>query len=202
MSRFQVLPLAINSYSIATFSAGTALMLTTLLLFSFEAAPAILLLAAAIISAWYAGLKSAKQKVEIESKIISKVIDTTACLIVVLDRQGRIVRFNQACEKTTGYSTAEVLNKYVWDLFLLPEEREPVKTVFTKLSVEHFHSEYQNYWLCKNGAKRLISWSNTVTTDAEGLVEYVIGTGIDITDRKAAEIALALSHTKLERTAH
>jgi hypothetical protein len=34
MSRFQVLPLPINSYSIATFSAGTALMLTTLLLFS------------------------------------------------------------------------------------------------------------------------------------------------------------------------
>jgi PAS domain S-box-containing protein len=198
MSRFQVLPLPINSYSIATFSAGTALMLTTLLLFSFKAAPAILLLAAAMVSAWYAGLKSAEQKLEIERKIISKVIDTTASLIVVLDSQGRIVRFNQACEKTTGYSTAEVLNKYVWDLFLIPEEIEPVKTVFTKLSVENFHSEYQNYWLSKNGAKRLISWSNTVTTDGEGLVEYVIGTGIDITDRKEAEIALALSYTNLE----
>jgi len=198
MSRFQVLPLPINSYSIATFSAGTALMLTTLLLFSFQAAPAILLLAAAMVSAWYAGLKSAEQKLEIERKIISKVIDTTASLIVVLDSEGRIVRFNQACEKTTGYSTAEVLNKYVWDLFLIPEEIEPVKTVFTKLSVENFHSEYQNYWLCKNGGKRLISWSNTVTTDGEGLVEYVIGTGIDITDRKEAEIALALSYTNLE----
>ena len=173
-------------------------MLTTLLLFSFQAAPAILLVAAAIISALYAGLKSAKQKVEIERKIVSKVIDTTACLIVVLDRQGRIVRFNQACEKTTGYSTAEVLNKYVWDLFLIPEEIEPVKKVFTKLSIEHFHSEYHNYWRSKNGSKRLISWSNTVTTDDEGLVEYVIGTGIDITDRKEAEIALALSYTNLE----
>jgi PAS domain S-box-containing protein len=198
MSRFQVLPLPINSYSIATFSAGTALMLTTLLLFSFKAAPAILLLAAAMVSAWYAGLKSAEQKLEIERKIISKVIDTTASLIVVLDSQGRIVRFNKACEKTTGYSTAEVVNKYVWDLFLIPEEIEPVKTVFTKLSVENFHSEYQNYWLSKNGSKRLISWSNTVTTDGEGLVEYVIGTGIDITDRKEAEIALALSYTNLE----
>ena len=173
-------------------------MLTTLLLFSFQAAPAILLLAAAIVSAWYAGLKSAKQKLEIERKIFSKVIDTTACLIVVLDSQGRIVRFNQACEKTTGYSTAEVLNKYVWDLFLAPEEIEPVKTVFTKLSGEHFNSEYQNYWRSKNGSKRLISWSNTVTTNGDGLVEYVIGTGIDITDRKEAEIALALSYTNLE----
>ncbi|MEG4112592.1 MULTISPECIES: PAS domain S-box protein [unclassified Microcoleus] len=198
MSEFEVLPLPIKSYSIATFSAGTALLLTTLLLFSFQAAPAILLLAAAMVSAWYAGLKSVAQELEIERNIISKVIDTTACLIVVLDSQGRIVRFNQACEKTTGYSTAEVINKYVWDLFLIPEEIDPVKTVFTKLKVENYNSEYQNYWRTKNGEKRLIFWSNTVTTDGEGVVEYVIGTGIDITERKEAEIALALSYTKLE----
>ncbi|MEG4531978.1 PAS domain S-box protein [Microcoleus sp. D2_18a_D3] len=197
MSEFEVLPLPIKSYSIATFSAGTALLLTTLLLFSFQAGSAILLLAAAVI-AWYAGLKSAEQELEIERNIISKVIDTTACLIVVLDSQGRIVRFNQACEKTTGYSAAEVVNKYVWDLFLIPEEIEPVKTVFTQLKVEHFNSEYHNYWRTKNGSKRLISWSNTVTTNSDGLVEYVIGTGIDITDRTEAEIALALSYTKLE----
>jgi PAS domain S-box-containing protein len=198
MSRFQVLPLPIKSYSIATFSAGTALMLTTLLLFSFQAAPAILLLAAGMVITWYAGLKSAEQKLEIERNIISKVIDTTASLIVVLDSQGRIVRFNQACEKTTGYSTAEVINKYVWELFLIPEEIEPVKTVFTKLKIENFYSEYQNYWRTKNGEQRLISWSNTVTLDDKGLVEYVIGTGIDITDRKEAEIALAVSYANLE----
>ncbi|MEG5049009.1 MULTISPECIES: PAS domain S-box protein [unclassified Microcoleus] len=198
MSQFEVLPLPIKSYSIATFSAGTALLLTTLLLFSFQAGSAILLLAAAMIIAWYAGLKSAEQELEIERNIIYQVIDTTACLIVVLDSQGRIVRFNQACEKTTGYSTAEVINKYVWDLFLIPEEIDPVKTIFTQLKVEHFNSEYQNYWRTKNGSKRLISWSNTVTTNSDGLVEYVIGTGIDITDRQEAEIALALSYTKLE----
>ncbi|MEG4232345.1 PAS domain S-box protein [Microcoleus sp. Pol11C3] len=198
MSRFQVLPLPIKSYSIATFSAGTALLLTTLLLFSFQAALAILLLAAAMVSAWYAGLKSTEQELEIERNIISKIVDTTACLIVVLDSQGRIVRFNQACEKTTGYSTAEVINKYVWDLFLISEEIDPVKSVFTKLKVENFNSEYQNYWRTKNGNQRLIYWSNTVTLDGEGLVEYVIATGIDITDRKEAEIALALSYTKLE----
>ncbi|MEG4810019.1 PAS domain S-box protein [Microcoleus sp. F8-D3] len=198
MSLFEVLPLPINFYSIATFSAGTALLLTTLLLFSFQAAPAILLLAAAMVIAWYAGLKSAEQKLEIERNIISKVIDTTASLIVVLDSQGRIVRFNQACEKTTGYSIEEVINKYVWDLFLIPEELEPVKTVFTKLKSEHLYSEYQNYWRTKNGEKRFMSWSNTVTVDSDGLVEYVIATGIDITDRKEAEIALALSYANLE----
>ena len=198
MSRFQVLPLPIKSYSIATFSAATVLLLITLLLFALKATPAILLFGAAMVSAWYAGLKSAEQELEIERQIISKVIDTAACLIVVLDSQGRIVRFNQACEKTTGYSVAEVVNKYVWDLFLISEEIEPVQTFFSQLNVEVFYSEYQNYWRTKNGSKRFISWSNTVTVDGDGLVEYVIASGIDITDRKEAEIALALSYAQLE----
>ncbi|MEG5058278.1 PAS domain S-box protein [Microcoleus sp. A2-C5] len=198
MSRFQVLPLPIKSYSIATFSAATALLLTSLLLFSFQATPAILLFAAAMVSAWYFSLKSAEQELEIERQIISKVIDTTACLIVVLDSQGRIVRFNQACEKTTGYSAAEVVDKYVWDLFLIPEEIEPVQTVFAKLNTAEFYSEYQNYWRTKNGGKRFISWSNTVMVDGEGVVEYVITSGIDITDRKSAELALALAYSELE----
>ncbi|MCY7385357.1 MAG: PAS domain-containing protein [Microcoleus sp. CAN_BIN18] len=198
MSRFQVLPLPIKSYSIATFSAATALLLTILLLFALKANPVILLFAAATVSAWYAGLKSAKQELEIERQIISKAVDTTACLIVVLDSQGRIVRFNQACEKTTGYSLAEVVDKYVWDLFLIPEEVEPIQTVFAKLNAENYYSEYQNYWRTKNGDKRFISWSNTVMIDGDGLVQYVIATGIDITDRKSAEIALALSYANLE----
>ncbi|MBE9184697.1 PAS domain S-box protein [Microcoleus sp. LEGE 07076] len=198
MSRFQVLPLPLKSYSIATFSAATALLLTTLLVFAFQATPAILLFAAGMVGAWYVGLKSAEQELEIERQIISKVIDTTACLIVVLDSQGRIVRFNQACEKTTDYSRAEVVDKYVWDLFLIPEEIKPVQTVFSKLNSEKFYSKYQNYWRTKSGEQRFISWSNTVMLDGEGLVEYVVATGIDITDRKTAEIALASSYTELE----
>ncbi|MBE9124360.1 PAS domain S-box protein [Tychonema sp. LEGE 07199] len=198
MSWFQVLPLPIKSNSLATFSAATALLLTTLLVFAFQATPAILLLAVAMVSAWYVGLKSSEQELEIERQIISKVIDTTACLIVVLDSQGRIVRFNQACEKATGYSVAEVVDQYVWDIFLIPEEIEPVQTVFAKLSAENYYSEYQNYWRTKNGDRRFISWSNTVMVDGDGVVEYAIATGIDITDRKTAEIALASSYSQLE----
>jgi PAS domain S-box-containing protein len=197
MSLFQVLPLPIKPYSLFKFTAGTALLLTTLLLLALKAIAATLFFAATL-SIWYAGLKSTKQELETERDIISKVIDIAACLIVVLDREGRIVRFNQACEKTTGYSFAEVENKCVWDVFLIPEEVEPIKTYFTKIKTEDFAYEYQNYWLTKGGDRRLISWSNTVINDREGWVEYVIATGIDITDRQQAEIALALSYEQLE----
>ena len=141
--------------------------------------------------------KRAEEALKKERDFSSAVIGTVGSLVVVLDRQGRIVGFNKACEKTTGYSFDEVTGKFLWDLFLLPEEVEPVKAVFEKLRTEALASEYENNWLTKDGRRRLIAWSNTMLFDDKGSVEYVVGTGIDITDRKQAEEALRQSEERL-----
>jgi PAS domain-containing protein len=60
----------------------------------------------------------------------SAVLDTAGALVVVLDREGRIARFNRACERTTGYSFDEVRGRLLWDLFLIPDEVKQVKAVF------------------------------------------------------------------------
>jgi PAS domain S-box-containing protein len=133
-----------------------------------------------------------------ERDFTSAVLDTASALVVALDPQGRIVRFNKACERTTGYSFNEVRGKLLWDLFLIPEEVEPVKAVFKELRAGQFPNEYENQWLTKDGGRRLIAWSNTALLGANGAVEYVIGTGIDVTDRKHAEEALRMAHDKLE----
>jgi len=54
----------------------------------------------------------------------SAVLSTASALVVVLDRQGRIVRFNRACEKLTGYLFTEVEGNRFWDLFLYPTEMD------------------------------------------------------------------------------
>jgi PAS domain S-box-containing protein len=43
--------------------------------------------------------------------------------------------------------------------------------------------------MTKDGSHRLIAWSNTALLDDRGSVAYVIGTGIDITERRQAEEA-------------
>jgi PAS domain S-box-containing protein len=108
------------------------------------------------------------------------------------------VRFNRACERTTGYSFDEARGRLLWDLFLIPEEVESVKAVFEELRAGQFPNEYENYWVTKDGRRRLISWSNTALLGADGAVEYVIGTGIDVTDRKQAEEALRMAHDEMD----
>lgn len=137
--------------------------------------------------------KQTEEELREERDFIAAVLETAGALVVVLDRQGRIVRFNRACEQTTGYSREEVENQYFWELFLVSEEIEPVKAVFSQLQTGQFPIDYENYWLTKTGHKRLLAWSSTVFSDVQGEVKYIIGIGIDITERKQAEEELRRS---------
>ena len=140
--------------------------------------------------------KQVEEALREERNFTAAVLDTLGALVVVLDRQGRIVRFNRACERITGYASAEVIGREFWRFLLIPEEVEEVKAVLASLSEGRFPNEHENYWLTKDGRRRLISWSNTALTDADGSVRYVIGTGIDITERKRIEKALRESEER------
>ncbi len=143
-------------------------------------------------------LEQQKTALKQERNFVSAILGVVDALVVVLDHQGRIVRFNLACEKVSGYCSDEVLGQYIWDLFLIPEEIDLVQGIINDLQVKQIPIQSQNYWVTKDGRRRLIAWSDSVITDAQGKVEYIISTGIDITDRKQAEAAL---QTLVEGTA-
>lgn len=128
--------------------------------------------------------QQAKIQLEAESRFIEAVLDTVDTLIVVLDRNGRIVRFNRACEALTGYSFDEIKDRLFWDLLLIPEEKEIVQAGFANLIAGSFTDEGENYWVTSGGRRRLISWSNTAFSNSDGDVEYVIVAGSDISDRE------------------
>lgn len=122
-----------------------------------------------------------------ERDFTAAVIDTSSALVVILDARGRVFSFNQACEQISGYLFAEVRNKYFWDLFLIPQEVAKVKAVFKQLQAGEFPNQHESNWVTRCGSRRLISWSNTVLVDADGAVEYIVSTGIDITERQLAQ---------------
>jgi PAS domain S-box-containing protein len=135
-----------------------------------------------------------------ERNFVTTVIDTLDAMVLVLDRSGRIVRFNRACERITGYRADEVKGKNSWDLFLGKKEAGSVKEAFQNLSAAKFPNSFQSVWMTKDGGQRLISWSNSALLDGEGNVKYIIPTGIDITDHHRADEALAAEKEQLSVT--
>jgi len=131
--------------------------------------------------------KQLEEDLKQEHNFIAAVLDTVGALVTVLDREGKIVRFNHTCEHVSGYAASEVQGRPIWDVLIPSEEISSVQAVFHELRQTQTPNQCENYWLCKDGTQRLINWSNTLLKDAAGMVEYVIGTGIDVTSQRQTE---------------
>ncbi len=131
-------------------------------------------------------LKLTEKALQEERNVVSAILDTVGALVVVLDPEGRIIRFNRACEQMTGYSFAEVHGKFIWNLFLVPEEVEGFKAAFQKTRADQTQ-EHESIWISRDGRQRIIAWSTTALPGASEAASYIIASGIDITERKRAE---------------
>ncbi|NEQ48152.1 MAG: PAS domain S-box protein [Leptolyngbya sp. SIOISBB] len=142
--------------------------------------------------------KQLEQDLTQERNFIAAVLDTVGALVVVLDRTGQIVRFNKTCEHISGYLAGEVQGQVIWEVLIPPKEQAAIQAVFQQISQTSLLTPYENAWLCKDGTRKLISWTNTLLKDAAGTVEYVIGTGIDVTEQRQAEQALARQYQQAQ----
>ena len=68
--------------------------------------------------------KRAEAALRSQRDLIAAIIETAAALVVVLDRKGRVIQFNRACQETSGYSFDEVRDKSIWDISLLLPPRK------------------------------------------------------------------------------
>ena len=135
-------------------------------------------------------LKKTEEALQQERNVMSAILDTVGAMVVVLDPAGRIVRFNRACERATGYAFEEVRYKYVWELFTVVDEAERFRSIFEQMRDGQAQNEYESHWVTRDGTRRLISWSGTAMPDERGTPAYVIATGVDITERKRLEQAV------------
>lgn len=194
MSTIQALSLPIKYYCTAALVIGVSLILAMFMWLDMKENYPVLFFTILIVSIWLLGLRAGiswnQEEIEKERDLLSKILNKVGSLIVVIDREGRIVRFNKACEKFITYSCEEIKNKYFWDSLIVPERRENYQTFFKNLIAGKYNDKYEDFSLTKDGKYHLISWDNTVVLDRQGNIEYIIGNGWEITESKQIETAL------------
>ncbi|HUL57879.1 MAG TPA: ATP-binding protein [Anaeromyxobacteraceae bacterium] len=141
--------------------------------------------------------RAAEEALRTERDFSDAVLETSGALVLVLDREGRIVRFNRACEEVTGWRFHEVQGRAFFELFLAPEELDEVRAVFARLLAKDFPSHHENHWVARDGSRRLVTWSNTALLDEAGEVLHVVSVGIDVSERRRAEEALRRQAARL-----
>ena len=138
--------------------------------------------------------KWVEESLKTERNFISSVLDTASVLVMVLDDKGQIVRFNRACEQNTGYTCGEVLGRCFWQLFLTEKDQPSIQAIFEQIKLDKRPRESETSWITRDGRQRLIDWSNTILLDSQNQIEYIVSTGIDITERKQNEQYLSFQY--------
>jgi len=144
-------------------------------------------------------LKRTEEALQKERNVVSTILDTVGAMVVVLDLEGRIIRFNRACEQMTGYSFAEVEGKCIWDLLPVSEDAERFKTSFQETRVNQHPHEYEGGWVSRDGRQRVIAWSTTFLPGASEAASCIIASGIDMTERKRLEKTILDVSTREQR---
>ena len=131
-----------------------------------------------------------------ERDFISAVLETSGALIVVIDRDMRVIRFNRAAEMLTGYRAAEIAGKRIDDVFLTEHERDEVRDAAGTLLEGNFPNVHDNHWRTKSGELRWIRWFNTVVS--VGSSSFIVSSGIDMTEERRARQRIEETNRELE----
>lgn len=118
------------------------------------------------------------------------ILETSRGLIVMMDTSAHILVFNRGCQELTGWSEEEVRGRKLWEVLAPEYEHEDRQRRFALLKEGRISGGFESHWRTRSGDERLISWQTAILYSDDGLIEGVVGTGIDITEKRAAELAL------------
>ena len=123
------------------------------------------------------------------------LVETSQDLIWSADEQGRFSFINQASRYIHGYEPEEMIGRPFTD-FEPPEQIEKDLEVFQRILAGESFFEYECVQIAKDGRRLNLLFNAIVHRDDEGNVLGTTGTASNITERKAAEIAIRESEQR------
>jgi PAS domain S-box-containing protein len=127
-----------------------------------------------------------RQKIMSLEDFIEKLLKTSNAIIVELDTEGNLKKFNAAAAEITGYKEEEVLGKSWFDT-IVPEDKYPeIRKEFERLMAGGIPVEMENPIITKKGEERYVKWRNSQLFDDDKLIG-TLSFGVEITDHKKLE---------------
>ena len=134
-----------------------------------------------------------------EREFEKSLVETAQAIILILDPEGRIVRFNPYMEEFSGYRLEEVVGKDWFTTFSPKREHMRIGDIFKDALQDVKTKGTINPIITKDGRERMIEWASTTLKDAEGKIVGLLAVGKDITEQYQADRALKEYSERLEQ---
>lgn len=106
---------------------------------------------------------------------LTVVLDTVAELLIVVDRQGRIVQFNAPCARWSGWPFAEVVGRPFWEVLLPAETAQRAQAWIAAADFPRLPVTVDIACITRTGAAQQLQWTFTPLLDTDGQIEYIVG---------------------------
>ncbi len=135
-------------------------------------------------------LQLANESLQKQRDFVTVILDTISALVIVLDPQTKVQRFNRAATDVTGYASEQVEQRSFNDFF--PEmEFERMRTLLRQLQHSRPRHGCETVITTCQGTHKHIVWNcATLHDDQSRNISHYVVTGVDITERKHIELAL------------
>ncbi|MFH2006115.1 MAG: response regulator [bacterium] len=127
-----------------------------------------------------------------EPGLAASILDTVDSLVVVLNRQGRPVLLNRACVEATGHTFSDLQEKPFWESLVAPQDMVGVNSAFLEMRNNRQPVRFESTCPTRNGRSLRVAWSNQPLVDAEGMIQYIVCTGMDV----SAHVQAANEHLR------
>ncbi len=128
----------------------------------------------------------------------SQVFENVSAVAVIISSDECVTYANPHLLELTGWTSAEIIGRNWFEVFLPADVREQVRAMFlAAVSGGDLPPHYENVIVTRDGRRRLLSWSNTPLRDTAGHVIGAAALGYDITEQRQAEETVRAERAKL-----
>lgn len=145
-------------------------------------------------------LEKVNARLQEELAFTKHIVTGVPAIICRIAPQGTTFFINPAGERITGYRADELIGRNWFQVFYPGEEYHQVERLLEAFQQGDVR-DHEMVLTTKSGTKRTMSWNSINRMDADGRLVEIIGLGIDITERKQADLALRESEERFRQLA-
>ena len=138
-------------------------------------------------------LHSAEEALRAERDRAQSYLDVAGAIMLALDRDGRVAMLNRAGHELLGYRDGELIGCDWFETCLPADERAEWRMTFDQVMAGRHpgHEHAENGLLTRDGHVRIVEWRNRLIHDDDGRITTTLSSGLDVTERRAAEERIA-----------